>query len=658
MAYDPTYEEILTGSGGTTGAPIVNPNVGVEGQASAPVPVQVVPPPAPAPAEVVAGPAEGVDPEGPSERAARNVVGRAGDLLFDPGPGARAEPTVKIGESQSVEQGVLNPEDAARYGEAGRLRASGEAAALLGKQAVDQNAALQEIKAMREAEVGFTKLASERDNYLNNARATRDRMLQISNENAARKPAKEGILEGKTEEGKIATVLGVLMMSIGAGMRAKGGDMSGAQQMTDTLREMSQQAVREQRHAVEMGERQYNMLGNDLQQHLANLGDLELATKAAEADFMRKASIQAKQYAVDFAPVIGAAEAQAMVAKLEQDAIAAQAALLGAYGDKVKSGYQTQYTVPMRMLQQRAQGAQQKLGGQAGPGPAALPVDPAAYATPEGYFGAQVANAPAQPIDPAVAEATGMVPKPPVAVRGAAPTATPGPAPAAPAQATHTDDGTELAPWQQLMLDGRADEAVSAMPAKVRQIWAGRVKRRMDDARFKGDRDAAIEEVFGNWRDTVSRQLPAEDERSRVVTSQGQQYLAATPKRADDAQNAVRTNDVLLSSLARMKEIAAKYGPDTFTAIAPTDKTQMEGLANDIATQLSQRNEMGVIQKWDAEIWDKSSGKLAANWWRNPFHNVLSAIDTSISQTHRRRNELLRELTPREGQRTKIREVQ
>ncbi len=669
MAYDPTYEDILTGAGGTLGAPTVLPDV----TPVAPAPPMAVPVsapvvttgqaftigqerPLPAPAAPTAPAPEPVStpqaPASPAERETRNMVGRAGDLLFDTGPAKGAEPSIKVGESESVERGVVDPETAAMYGEAGRIRAAGEAGVMLGRQAIDQNAARLEIEAMKQAEQGFVRLAKERDNYLSNARATRDRMLQISNENANRKPAKEGILEGKTEEGKIATVLGVLMMAVGAGMRAKGGDMSGAQQMMTTLHEMSQQAVREQRHAIEMGERQYNMLGNDLQQHLANLGDLELATKAAEADFFRKASIQAKQYAVDFAPVIGAAEAQAMVAQIEQQAIERQAALLGAYGDKVKTGYQTQFTMPMRLFQQRAQASQQRLGGQTGPGPAALPNVPQAYDTPEGYFGALTANAPTQPIDPAVAAATGYVPPqpPPAApMPGAASAPVPAARPAAPEapKATHTDDGTELAPWQQLMIDGRYDEAVGSMPPKVRQIWAGRVKRVMDDARFKGDRDAAIDEVFGNWRNTFSRQLPAEDERSRIVTSGDRQYLATTPRNAEKTQEAISAADNLIGSLEKMKRIASKYGDATFTAITPEDKSAIEALGNSIASRLSLLHGQGAMMKWDENLWASQSGKFAGNWWRNPLKSVTSAIDTTLGEAQRSRTELLTPLQPR-----------
>jgi hypothetical protein len=105
---------------------------------------------------------------------------------------------------------------------------------------------------MKQSQARYEEYGRQRDQFLTGARRALQRSEQISNEIAAAPPAEEGILAGQDASEAMVTMLGAIMMSVGAGMRAAGGDMSGAEQAVQMFREMAGRQVRAQQRWLQL----------------------------------------------------------------------------------------------------------------------------------------------------------------------------------------------------------------------------------------------------------------------------------------------------------------------------------------------------------------------------------------------------------------------
>src|SRR5690606_25670547 len=56
-----------------------------------------------------------------------------------------------------------------------------------------------------------------------------------------------------------------------------------------------------------------------------------------------------------------------------------------------------------------------------------------------------------------------------------------------------------------------------------------------------------------------------------------------------------------------------------------------------IGSQASQSLEMGVTQKWDAELWRDMSGEKLASWWRSMLTDRFEALRALRTESKRRR---------------------
>lgn len=211
------------------------------------------------------------------------------------------------------------------------------------------------------------------------------------------------------------------------------------------------------------------------------------------------------------------------------------------------------------------------------------------------------------------------------------------------------------------LTSGRLSEVVADLPDDVAALLAKNAEEFMaSDPDVKGSAAAAAHKVFSAWfGEGVPRRPLSPAERERQVTSAlGEVYLSPTKEQAAKDREKLQTIDSLVLNLETMEKLVEPYRALGFQHVPEDVRGQIVTLGTVIAAQASQSLEMGVIQKWDAELWRDMSGEKLASWWRSMLTDRFESLRAFRTESKRRRLAFVKTLEQIAGPKFGIRDEQ